>query len=112
MISYGDPTPISTYEEDHLIPLELGGAPSDVRNLWPERGTSPNPKDRVEGAGRRRCAPVGSAWAQPRWPFPPTGLRSGRSSASAILARRREAAFEVNTVHVRGCPEFKGEPTE
>ena len=24
------------YEEDHLIPLELGGAPSDVRNLWPE----------------------------------------------------------------------------
>ena len=25
-----------SYEEDHLIPLELGGAPSDVRNLWPE----------------------------------------------------------------------------
>jgi hypothetical protein len=26
----------SGYEEDHLIPLELGGAPSDPRNLWPE----------------------------------------------------------------------------
>ncbi len=25
-----------SYEEDHLIPLELGGAPSDERNLWPE----------------------------------------------------------------------------
>jgi hypothetical protein len=24
------------YEEDHLIPLELGGAPRDPRNLWPE----------------------------------------------------------------------------
>jgi hypothetical protein len=24
------------YEEDHLIPLELGGAPTDPRNLWPE----------------------------------------------------------------------------
>ena len=24
------------YEEDHLIALELGGAPSDPRNLWPE----------------------------------------------------------------------------
>lgn len=24
------------YEEDHLIPLSLGGAPMDPRNLWPE----------------------------------------------------------------------------
>lgn len=24
------------YEEDHLIPLSLGGAPTDPRNLWPE----------------------------------------------------------------------------
>jgi hypothetical protein len=24
------------YEEDHLIPLELGGHPSDPKNLWPE----------------------------------------------------------------------------
>ena len=24
------------YEEDHLIPLSLGGAPADGRNLWPE----------------------------------------------------------------------------
>ena len=34
-------------ELDHLIPLELGGS-SDVRNLWPEVGPIPNPKDRVE----------------------------------------------------------------
>lgn len=24
------------YEEDHRLPLELGGAPEDERNLWPE----------------------------------------------------------------------------
>jgi hypothetical protein len=29
----GDP---KSYEEDHLIPLELGGAPRDPHNLWPE----------------------------------------------------------------------------
>lgn len=36
------------YEEDHLISLELGGAPSDRKNLWPESPPSPNPKDKVE----------------------------------------------------------------
>lgn len=36
------------YEEDHLIPLELGGAPRDPKNLWPEPGASPNPKDADE----------------------------------------------------------------
>ncbi|HEX3431158.1 MAG TPA: hypothetical protein VHT03_09745 [Rhizomicrobium sp.] len=24
------------YEEDHLIPISIGGNPRDVRNLWPE----------------------------------------------------------------------------
>ncbi|WP_063895200.1 hypothetical protein [Streptomyces sp. Root369] len=27
---------MSDYEEDHLVPLELGGAPRDPGNLWPE----------------------------------------------------------------------------
>lgn len=36
------------YEEDHLISLELGGSPTDPKNLWPEPGRSPNPKDRIE----------------------------------------------------------------
>jgi hypothetical protein len=33
--------------------LELGGAANDPRNLWPEPGTSPNPKDAVENALHR-----------------------------------------------------------
>ncbi|SRR6266496_3613514 len=34
-------------ELDHLIPLELGGS-NDATNLWPEVGSIPNGKDRVE----------------------------------------------------------------
>jgi len=33
---------LSHYEEDHLIPLGLGGAPSDPRNLWPEPRNPPD----------------------------------------------------------------------
>lgn len=47
---YSD-TSTSDYEEDHLVPLELGGAPRDPENLWPEphygSQTSTN-KDSVE----------------------------------------------------------------
>ncbi len=32
-----------------MRPLELGGAPNDSRNLWPEPGASPNSKDELEG---------------------------------------------------------------
>ena len=35
---YADRNP-SHYQEDHLVPLELGGAPRDKRNLWPEPNT-------------------------------------------------------------------------
>lgn len=51
--AYGDRGSIRDYEYDHLVPLELGGAVNDSRNLWPEPGGSPNPKDSVENALRR-----------------------------------------------------------
>jgi len=35
-------------ELDHLISLELGGAPADPRNLWVEPGPIPNAKDAIE----------------------------------------------------------------
>jgi hypothetical protein len=44
---YTDTNPRS-YEEDHLISLELGGSPDDAKNLWPEPGASPNAKDKIE----------------------------------------------------------------
>ena len=49
---YAD-TSTADYEEDHLIPLELGGAPRDPHNLWPEpHSGSKNSysKDSVENA--------------------------------------------------------------
>jgi hypothetical protein len=46
--SYGDRKPLHAYEYDHLVSLELGGARNDARNLWPEPGASPNPKDSLE----------------------------------------------------------------
>ena len=41
-------TNLKDYEEDHLISLELGGSPTDPKNLWPEPGSSPNAKDHIE----------------------------------------------------------------
>jgi hypothetical protein len=48
MAAYGDTGSMGEYEYDHFVPLELGGATNDPRNLWPEPGGSPNPKDAVE----------------------------------------------------------------
>jgi hypothetical protein len=48
MAAYGDHGPLHAYEYDHLVSLELGGAPNDARNLWPEPGASPNRKDTLE----------------------------------------------------------------
>lgn len=48
MRAYGARGPASDYEYDHFVPLELGGATNDRRNLWPESGASRNPKDVVE----------------------------------------------------------------
>jgi len=42
---------LEDYEEDHLIPLEIGGAPRDARNLWSEAYAGPcgaQVKDKLE----------------------------------------------------------------
>ncbi len=54
MAAYGATGRTSAYEYDHLISLELGGAPNDARNLWPEPGASPNPKDKLENLLHRQ----------------------------------------------------------
>jgi hypothetical protein len=58
MAAYGSRGPASAYEYDHLVPLELGGAVNDPRNLWPEpgypgRGFYRNPKDPLENRLKR-----------------------------------------------------------
>jgi hypothetical protein len=49
-MGYADQNP-SDYEEDHLISLEIGGHPTDPRNLWPEFWNGPwgaHVKDKIE----------------------------------------------------------------
>lgn len=44
-------TKTGDYELDHLVSLELGGAPSDPLNLWPQKYVEPlgaHDKDRIE----------------------------------------------------------------
>lgn len=53
LYGYSD-TVVGHYEEDHLISLELGGSPTDPRNLWPEPHSSSFAKDSIENKLRRR----------------------------------------------------------
>lgn len=59
MAAYGDTGRASSYEYDHDVPLELGGAVNDPRNLWPELDYAHpvpfylNPKDHLEDALKR-----------------------------------------------------------
>lgn len=58
LLAYGE-REASRYEYDHLVPLELGGAVNDARNLWPELddpspGSYTNPKDRLETVLKHR----------------------------------------------------------
>ncbi|MFD9965319.1 hypothetical protein [Amycolatopsis sp. NPDC058986] len=56
---YSD-TNLADYEEDHFLPLELGGAPKDPKNLWPEPHSGDEnsySKDSVENAVKKAvCA--------------------------------------------------------
>lgn len=51
MKSYGIKGLLKDYELDHLIPLEIGGNPTNVKNLWPEPwhgNSTASMKDSVE----------------------------------------------------------------
>ena len=48
MREYGVGGSVSDYQEDHLISLELGGHPTDLRNLWPEPYPRASEVDSIE----------------------------------------------------------------
>jgi hypothetical protein len=48
MRQYREPGSLSDYQEDHLISLELGGDPTDPRNLWPEPYPRAADVDKIE----------------------------------------------------------------
>jgi hypothetical protein len=48
MRAYGVAGDLSDYQEDHLISLELGGHPTDPRNLWPQPYPRASEVDAIE----------------------------------------------------------------
>jgi len=48
MVIYGESGSPSGYQEDHLISLELGGNPTDPKNLWPEPYPRAADVDKIE----------------------------------------------------------------
>jgi hypothetical protein len=47
----------SLHEEDHLVPLELGGAPRNPKNLWPDPRTQAKKSDPLQTRLKRQvCA--------------------------------------------------------
>jgi hypothetical protein len=54
MVLYGEAALPSNYEEDHFIPLELGGAPRNPRNLWPEPHSQSSVSDPLETKLKRQ----------------------------------------------------------
>jgi hypothetical protein len=59
MRQYDETGPPSAYQEDHLISLELGGDPTDPRNLWPEPYPRASEVDQIENdLNARVCSGV------------------------------------------------------
>jgi hypothetical protein len=54
MILYQETGSPSEYEEDHFIPLELGGAPRNPKNLWPEPHSQSKLSDPLETQLKRK----------------------------------------------------------
>jgi hypothetical protein len=85
----------SLYEEDHLIPLELGGAAHNPKNLWPEPRTQARISDPLETKrsvlsvrgsprSRRRGRRFGSSSSRTADPF---------SAGRVVSAHRRRRLF-------------------
>ncbi len=91
LAEYGETGPVHDYEEDHLIPLELGGSPTDPRNLWPEPGAAPNPKDRVEDAANHAVCdgqmPLAEAQAEIATNWVTLGIQLGVLPSSAAAGQ-------------------------
>jgi hypothetical protein len=71
MAQYGLTGLPSAYEEDHFIPLELGGAPTNPKNLWPEPHAQSRVSDPLETKLKREVC---------------RGVRSLKSARAAIRA--------------------------
>lgn len=73
MRDYGETGPPSSYKEDHIVPLEAGGNPTDPKNLFPQPSGPASIKDRDENQARndicsgRKTLAVAQEWIISRW---------------------------------------------
>jgi hypothetical protein len=74
LAEYGLTGALSDYQEDHFVSLELGGDPTDPRNLWPEPYPRAAEVDRIENelnadvcAGRLTLAEAQQREAELKW---------------------------------------------
>jgi hypothetical protein len=89
---YADQNP-SHYEEDHLISLELGGAPRSKRNLWPEPHSQSAKSDPKENAWHRKlCNGTRTLSRRSVWSSP-----TSERTAKAARARGRSPVETATT---------------
>jgi hypothetical protein len=116
LAAYGDSGPLHGYEYDHLVPLELGGAANDPRNLWPEPGASPNPKDALEDELNQKVCDgqitlakaqhaiaanwVALAGKRTTNPSPPTSLSPSPPAAQCLASAQYNSRYNDYDVYV------------
>ena len=83
MAAYGVSSDTSAFELDHLVPLQLGGAPADARNLWQEADASRGSDD---------------ATAEPRRPVPTPRTASCAIAPGTHLGRVRHRSIRGQRV--------------
>ena len=116
MAAYGDSGSLGSYEYDHLVPLELGGATNDPRNLWPEPGASAKLKDGVEDDLRQKVCDgqmtlseaqheIVNNWAalaplSAGRPSPPAGPAAPAQGAECTVTASYSSAYHDYDVYV------------
>jgi len=116
MAAEGLPGGLSEYEEDHRMPLELGGSPSDPMNLSPEYPASPNPKDADETAFKQEVCSGTLTLLQAqeemvaKWLAPYPGYRTPGTQTAAPAPAQSATGSPLPTSHTP-APSATSSPT-
>jgi hypothetical protein len=108
LAAYGDRGSPGGYEYDHLVPLELGGARNDPRNLWPEPGGIPNPKDAIENALRAEVCISVAATPTPAPAPAPAPSSGGSSEGPGSASHAGDAVFCTSHSCIPSFPDGHG----
>ena len=91
MLGLAHSVDMRAFELDHFIPLELGGHPTDRRNLWPQPWggkCGAHTKDAMDRVGRVSNPPCGVSYPAPRTSQTPSTAPRTRTDCLAICKER------------------------